>query len=65
VPVVAVSGADKFLGVEWRPARHTGAPLIASALAWLDCVLKDVHEGAITTMSSRALCRRRPVPGTR
>jgi flavin reductase (DIM6/NTAB) family NADH-FMN oxidoreductase RutF len=45
VPVVRRVRADKFLGVEWRPARHTGAPLIAGALAWLDCVVKDVHEG--------------------
>lgn len=40
----AVSGGDKFVGVEWKPAQYTGAPLLAGALAWLDCLVEDVHE---------------------
>jgi flavin-dependent trigonelline monooxygenase, reductase component len=28
--------ADKFAQVEWRPG-HTGSPLIAGTVAWLDC----------------------------
>lgn len=40
----AVSGGDKFSGVDWQAARHTGAPLIAGALAWLDCLVEGVHE---------------------
>jgi flavin reductase (DIM6/NTAB) family NADH-FMN oxidoreductase RutF len=40
----AVSGGDKFLGVDWQPAQHTGAPMLAGALAWLDCLVDAVHE---------------------
>lgn len=40
----AVSGGDKFVGVEWEPARRTGAPVLAGALAWLDCRVEDIHE---------------------
>jgi 3-hydroxy-9,10-secoandrosta-1,3,5(10)-triene-9,17-dione monooxygenase reductase component len=37
----AVSGADKFAGVDWRPAPATGSPLLADAAAWIDC---RIHE---------------------
>jgi 3-hydroxy-9,10-secoandrosta-1,3,5(10)-triene-9,17-dione monooxygenase reductase component len=40
----AVSGGNKFAGIDWQSARHTGAPLLDGALAWLDCVVRDVHE---------------------
>jgi 3-hydroxy-9,10-secoandrosta-1,3,5(10)-triene-9,17-dione monooxygenase reductase component len=40
----AVSGGDKFLGVEWHPAQYSGAPLLEGALAWLDCTIDAVHE---------------------
>lgn len=40
----AVSGADKFAGVSWTPGVLTGAPLIAQAHAWLECVIETVSE---------------------
>ena len=34
--------SDKFRGVGWRPA-ESGAPIIAGALAWLDCSVEAEH----------------------
>lgn len=34
----AISGADKFAGVTWRPS-PSGAPILDGALAWIDCDL--------------------------
>jgi 3-hydroxy-9,10-secoandrosta-1,3,5(10)-triene-9,17-dione monooxygenase reductase component len=39
----ATSGADKFAGVTWRTA-PSGSPVLAGALAWLDCSLEQVVE---------------------
>ncbi len=39
----AVSGGDKFTGVEWSPGA-TGAPVIAGSLAWVDCHLELIHD---------------------
>jgi DNA-binding IclR family transcriptional regulator len=39
----ARKGADKFLGIEWRGA-GSGAPIIESSLAWIDCDLERVDE---------------------
>jgi flavin reductase (DIM6/NTAB) family NADH-FMN oxidoreductase RutF len=39
----ATSGADKFAGVSWRSA-PSGAPVLAGALAWIDCTLEQVVE---------------------
>lgn len=33
---------DKFRGVGWRPA-ESGAPILAGALAWLDCSVEAEH----------------------
>ncbi|MFE7129976.1 flavin reductase family protein [Streptomyces sp. NPDC057638] len=41
----AVSGGDKFTGVPHRPAPATGAPVLAGAVAWIDCRVQEVHEG--------------------
>ncbi|GAB2577184.1 flavin reductase family protein [Streptomyces capparidis] len=41
----AVSGGDKFAGVEWSPAPATGSPLLAGVLAWVDCAVHAVHTG--------------------
>ncbi len=41
----AVSGADKFAGVEWTPAPATGSPLLAGVPAWIDCTVHAVHTG--------------------
>jgi flavin reductase (DIM6/NTAB) family NADH-FMN oxidoreductase RutF len=40
----AVSGGDKFDGVEWQPAPITGSPVIDGSLAWVDCEMELVHE---------------------
>jgi 3-hydroxy-9,10-secoandrosta-1,3,5(10)-triene-9,17-dione monooxygenase reductase component len=40
----ARTGADKFAGLAWRPGT-TGAPLIAGALAHIECTLGAVHDG--------------------
>jgi 3-hydroxy-9,10-secoandrosta-1,3,5(10)-triene-9,17-dione monooxygenase reductase component len=40
--VFASKGADKFAGVEWRPA-ESGAPILAGALAYVDCTIEAVH----------------------
>ena len=41
----AVSGGDKFAGVEWTPGPVTGAPVIANSLATLECRLGAIFEG--------------------
>ncbi|MFF0556273.1 flavin reductase family protein [Streptomyces sp. NPDC004266] len=41
----AVSGADKFAGVEWEAAPATGSPRLAGAPAWIDCTITTVHTG--------------------
>ena len=40
----AVSGGDKFRGVDWHPAPITGAPVIEGSLAWVDCEVELVHD---------------------
>jgi flavin reductase (DIM6/NTAB) family NADH-FMN oxidoreductase RutF len=40
----AVSGGDKFDGVDWAPG-ITGAPLIAGSLASVECTLGAIYEG--------------------
>ena len=39
----AVSGADKFAGVVWRPSPVSGSPIIEGCLAWVDCRVESVH----------------------
>ncbi|AZS88799.1 flavin reductase [Streptomyces griseoviridis] len=36
-------GAAQFDGIEWWPGTHTGAPLLAGSLAWVECELTDAH----------------------
>ena len=40
----AVSGGDKFDGVDWSPG-ITGAPLITGCLASVECTLGAIYEG--------------------
>jgi 3-hydroxy-9,10-secoandrosta-1,3,5(10)-triene-9,17-dione monooxygenase reductase component len=40
----AVSGGDKFAGIDWHPAPATGAPVIEGSLAWVDCEVELVHD---------------------
>lgn len=41
----AVSGGNKFAGVEWDPAPVTGSPLLRGVPAWIDCAIHAVHTG--------------------
>jgi len=42
----AVSGADKFSGVGWSaPSTPGGGPRLHGALAWIDRVVEQVHDG--------------------
>ncbi|MER8035680.1 flavin reductase family protein [Streptomyces hydrogenans] len=41
----AVSGADKFAGVEWTPTPVTGTPRLTGTPAWIDCAITAVHTG--------------------
>ncbi|MFJ4410049.1 flavin reductase family protein [Streptomyces sp. NPDC088910] len=41
----AVSGSDKFAGVDWTPAPVSGSPRIGGASAWIDCAIHAVHTG--------------------
>jgi flavin reductase (DIM6/NTAB) family NADH-FMN oxidoreductase RutF/DNA-binding IclR family transcriptional regulator len=41
---MATRGADRFGGIDWRPAPHTGSPVLNGAVAWIDCELGEVHE---------------------
>ncbi|WP_424210801.1 flavin reductase family protein [Streptomyces sp. BI20] len=36
-------GAAQFEDVDWRAGERTGAPLLAGAVAWLECELTDSH----------------------
>jgi 3-hydroxy-9,10-secoandrosta-1,3,5(10)-triene-9,17-dione monooxygenase reductase component len=42
--VFATPGVDKFRGIGWR-AGHSGAPVLAGALAWIDCTIEAEHDG--------------------
>ena len=41
--VFATSGADKFRGVAWW-AGPSGGPVLAGAVAWIDCTVESEHE---------------------
>ncbi|MFD3332831.1 flavin reductase family protein [Streptomyces sp. NPDC058700] len=41
----AVSGADKFAGVDWTPTPETGSPRLPGGPAWIDCTITTVHAG--------------------
>jgi 3-hydroxy-9,10-secoandrosta-1,3,5(10)-triene-9,17-dione monooxygenase reductase component len=43
--VFSTPGADKFAGQHWTPGRVTGAPLLAGAMAHLECSMYAVHDG--------------------
>lgn len=35
---------DKYAGIGWKPG-HTGAPILAGVLAWIDCRVEQVLDG--------------------
>ncbi|MGK5440464.1 flavin reductase family protein [Micromonospora sp. URMC 105] len=37
-------GAAQFEGLHWRAGEHTGAPLLAGALAWLECEIVHSYD---------------------
>jgi flavin reductase (DIM6/NTAB) family NADH-FMN oxidoreductase RutF len=39
------AGLAQFDNFDWDPGPSTGAPLLAGALAWLECELSEVYEG--------------------
>lgn len=41
---MSTRGADKFAEVGWRPAPHTGSPVLDGGLGYVDCRIEDVHE---------------------
>jgi 3-hydroxy-9,10-secoandrosta-1,3,5(10)-triene-9,17-dione monooxygenase reductase component len=41
--VFAVSGADKFAGVSWRPA-GSGSPILDGVVAWIDCDIEQITD---------------------
>jgi flavin reductase (DIM6/NTAB) family NADH-FMN oxidoreductase RutF len=38
----AISGGDKFEGLEWHPA-GSGCPVLDGAVTWIDCKVEAVH----------------------
>jgi flavin reductase (DIM6/NTAB) family NADH-FMN oxidoreductase RutF len=38
------AGTDQFDEVDWEPAPASGCPVVAGALAWLDCRVTEVHQ---------------------
>jgi flavin reductase (DIM6/NTAB) family NADH-FMN oxidoreductase RutF len=38
-------GMAQFEQVDWFPGRHTGVPLLAGSLAWLECEVTEVYPG--------------------
>ena len=43
-------GGDKFAGVDWHPGK-TGAPVLADALAWVECTLDNELEAGDHTIA--------------
>jgi len=39
----AAKGGDKFAGVGWTPGPFTGSPILAGALAWIECRLETTY----------------------
>jgi flavin reductase (DIM6/NTAB) family NADH-FMN oxidoreductase RutF len=40
----AVSGGDKFAGVNWHESANR-SPILDGCLAWIDCVIETEHDG--------------------
>lgn len=57
----AVTGGDKFAGVDWQPGAN-GAPVLDGVLAWIECTLETElpggdHTVAIGRVTATALAR--------
>ena len=42
--VFATKGADRFSRIGWRPSA-SGSPILHDALAYVDCTIRDQHDG--------------------
>ena len=45
----AVSGGDKFAGVDWHHS-HLGSPILAGAHGWVDCTIEATYPGGDHTI---------------
>lgn len=59
-------GVDRFATTSWRPAPHSGAPLLAGVTAWIDCTLEDVsvagdHHFVLARVDDLGATDRRPL----
>ncbi|MBY0442820.1 MAG: flavin reductase family protein [Mycobacteriaceae bacterium] len=60
--------SDKFAGIDWTRS-PLGLPIIAGALAWIDCTVASVHDGgdhvvvfgAVTSLSESPTVKPRPL----
>lgn len=50
----ARTGVDKFAGIEWTPS-PLGAPVLAGAVAWIDCTLWAEYDGGDHTIAVGAV----------
>lgn len=48
--VFAQTGADKFAALDWQPGT-TGSPVLAQALAYVDCELVEEHDAGDHTIA--------------
>src|SRR3954454_6109480 len=47
--VFAMSGADKFRGVGWKPGA-SGSPVLEDVLGWIDCTIDAEHDAGDHTI---------------
>lgn len=46
----ATRGAERFVGVGWRPAPATGSPLLDGVLAWIEATVEAEYDGGDHTI---------------
>ncbi len=46
----AMRGGDKFAGIGWTPGPFTGSPVLAGALAWIECRIEATHDAGDHTI---------------
>ncbi|MCX5195239.1 flavin reductase family protein [Streptomyces sp. NBC_00249] len=44
------TGAGAFAGRAWRPAPHSGAPVLLDGVAWFDCAVAEAHPAGDHTL---------------
>lgn len=58
------AGQDQFDDQRWRPAPHTGAPVLTDGLAYLDCRLHQAHQAGDHTVCIGQVLALGPLDGT-